>query len=511
MLKPANNEAFEWDDAEIDILELNRLKQSLLVGSRVWNRRIYTLDSILAKNFSLKVPRDAALFPVRKDWRSDMSIKGSSSLEHVGDEDLHEASRFQEYTVKSLQYKEYEPTISPQLSSVSDCASSSLENKREDKMPANWENGVNTTSLERAPSAASVLSDTIDSVWTGSGQLPGKVQLHNLLPADEAKDVSSRQTNKTENPHLMMSPARVFSFDSAVRLRERVRKGLPPSSLHLMMVKSFHASGDYRNMIRDPVSNFQRTYSQMLPSEAQKLDILQGNSNSFVSATSLISDGARLIVPQNGQNDIIVAVYDNEPTSIIAYALSSKEYDDRIWDRPNGPGGSWNASDVNIESSAPSNLSAWQSFGSLDLDYIHYGGYGSEDASTMGSVFADQKTSPHLRISFEDESPNVMGKVKFSVTCYFAKQFDALRKRCCPTEVDFIRSLSRCRRWSAQGGKSNVYFAKSLDERFIIKQVTKTELESFEEFAPEYFKYLTDSLTSGSPTCLAKVLGLYQV
>ena len=36
-------------------------------------------------------------------------------------------------------------------------------------------------------------------------------------------------------------------------------------------------------------------------------------------------------------------------------------------------------------------------------------------------------------------------------------------------------------------GKSNVYFAKSLDERFIIKQVTKTELAAFADFAPQYF------------------------
>nr|GFC77874.1 putative 1-phosphatidylinositol-3-phosphate 5-kinase FAB1C [Tanacetum cinerariifolium] len=35
--------------------------------------------------------------------------------------------------------------------------------------------------------------------------------------------------------------------------------------------------------------------------------------------------------------------------------------------------------------------------------------------------------------------------------------------------------------------------------------------ESFEEFAPQYFKYLTDSLNSGSPTCLAKIVGIYQV
>ncbi|EFJ20886.1 hypothetical protein SELMODRAFT_417958 [Selaginella moellendorffii] len=47
-----------------------------------------------------------------------------------------------------------------------------------------------------------------------------------------------------------------------------------------------------------------------------------------------------------------------------------------------------------------------------------------------------------------------------------------------------------------------------MDDRFIVKQVTRTELLSFLEFAPEYF---FDSLDSGSPTCLAKILGMYEV
>lgn len=174
--------------------------------------------------------------------------------------------------------------------------------------------------------------------------------------------------------------------------------------------------------------------------------------------------------------------------------------------------GSWSPHESSKEDSAVSTFSACQSFGSLEFDYIHYGSYGSEDASSsMGTFFKDPKRPPHLTISFEDEFSTGGGKVKFSVTCYFAKQFDSLRKKCCPSEVDFVRSLSRCRTWSAQGGKSNVYFAKSLDERFIIKQVTKTELDSFADFAPQYFKYLTESLSSRSPTCLAKILGIYQV
>ena len=366
----------------------------------------------------------------------------------------------------------------------------------------------NKTLLESIPSPASNLSDKIDSAWTGTDQLLMKPQFVHTLHADGNQAGSVRQINQIDTPPFRrpMSPVRVYSFDSAVRVQERIRKGLPPSSLHLSTLRSFHASGDYRNMVRDPVSSVMRTYSQLSPREAQKV----GSTSSFFSS-SHVAEGARLLLPQTGHGNLVIAVYDNEPTSIISYALSSKKYEDWVADKLNEHEGGWSANESNKEDSSVS-TSAWSSFGPLDLDYIHYGSYGSEDSlSAVGTLFTDTKKSPHLRISFGDESSNAGGKVKFSVTCYFAKQFDTLRKKCCPNEVDFVRSLSRCKRWSAQGGKSNVYFAKSLDERFIIKQVTKTELVSFEKFAHEYFKYLTHSLSSGSPTCLAKILGIYQV
>ncbi|WOL05491.1 1-phosphatidylinositol-3-phosphate 5-kinase FAB1B isoform X2 [Canna indica] len=114
----------------------------------------------------------------------------------------------------------------------------------------------------------------------------------------------------------------------------------------------------------------------------------------------------------------------------------------------------------------------------------------------------------HARVSFTYESP--FGKVRYSVTCYFAKHFDVRRRACCSSELDFIRSLSHCKKWGTQGGKSNVFFAKLLDDRFIVKQVTKIELESFIKFSLEYFKYLSESIATGSPTCMAKILGIYQ-
>ncbi|PNT77272.1 hypothetical protein BRADI_1g60357v3 [Brachypodium distachyon] len=132
---------------------------------------------------------------------------------------------------------------------------------------------------------------------------------------------------------------------------------------------------------------------------------------------------------------------------------------------------------------------------------------GSKNTSTSDPLLHGKVT--HIKVNFGDEGP--LEQVKYTVICYYAKQFDALRRICCPSERDFVRSLSRCKKWGAQGGKSNVFFAKSMDDRFIIKQVTKTELESFMKFAPDYFKYLLESIGTGSPTCIAKILGIYQV
>lgn len=144
---------------------------------------------------------------------------------------------------------------------------------------------------------------------------------------------------------------------------------------------------------------------------------------------------------------------------------------------------------------------------SLSIDESILSSSGPRNFSTTDPFLGTK--SAHIRVSFTDNGP--LEKVKYTITCYYAKQFDALRKICCSSELDFVRSLSRCKKWGAQGGKSNVFFAKTLDDRFIIKQVTKTELESFIKFGPEYFKYLTESISSKSPTCLAKILGIYQV
>ena len=103
----------------------------------------------------------------------------------------------------------------------------------------------------------------------------------------------------------------------------------------------------------------------------------------------------------------------------------------------------------------------------------------------------------------------------FQVKCiiYLTEQFDALRQ-VCRCEQDMLRSLSRCIKWNASGGKSGSLFLKTRgilfhilrrlhytdsvqDERFIAKEISRFEGDSFGEIGPAYFSYLSTCFTTG--------------
>lgn len=133
---------------------------------------------------------------------------------------------------------------------------------------------------------------------------------------------------------------------------------------------------------------------------------------------------------------------------------------------------------------------------------------------------ASTYSSTHPSTSSSSKSP------KYFVTVYYSVQFEALREKVLSpekasrnggkvsggaTHLDYISALCRCAKWNSRGGKSNAYFAKSGDDRFVIKQLNKSELQSFLDFAPEYFHYVGKSIDDDKTTCLTKILGLYQV
>lgn len=239
------------------------------------------------------------------------------------------------------------------------------------------------------------------------------------------------------------------------------------------------------------------------------------------STYKLITDeGAKLHIPL-GSDKYIVSDYEDEFSSIIACALALLKdlpivYED-LGDDGRKDGGidakAYESSQglMRIFSLASPHLS---STGSLDLTAYH----SSNMSEVARSSSLDGVDLLDSSVSFTAVQAEVCmglgklsGKYKYSVLCLYASQFRHLRNRWCTSEVDFIASLSRCRRWNAKGGKSNSLFAKTVDDRFIIKEIKRAEFDSFLKFAPNYFEYMDQCYAKRNQTCLAKILGIYQV
>ena len=251
----------------------------------------------------------------------------------------------------------------------------------------------------------------------------------------------------------------------------------------------------------------------------QKFEAIGRYTQEYIpTANQLITEeGSRLHIPLETDN-YILSDFEGELSSIIACALASlkelpvqSEVLDEDSRRENGMAAKSFESLHSLARISTITSLRWSSNGFSESDSV---------LSTPSSSLEDSRFSSFDGLNLLDSlvppdpfNPvvNLVGKGKYSVACLYANEFRDLRSRCCPSEADYIASLSRCRNWDAKGGKSKSLFAKTLDDRFIIKEIKKTEFESFMKFARDYFKYMTQSFELGNQTCLAKVLGIYQV
>lgn len=215
----------------------------------------------------------------------------------------------------------------------------------------------------------------------------------------------------------------------------------------------------------------------------------------------ITEEGSKVHYPLATSNHI-VSVYEDELSSMIACALAYLK-DGKI-----------SSEDMGNNDDTKSYLSSsnWSSFTSMDSDTASLG-YPLEESrfssfdglELLDSVANSRHNHPVVSIGRLDK------KAKYSVVCLFAKDFADLRGQCGLSELDYISSLSRCKNWDAKGGKSKSFFAKTIDGRFIIKEIKKTEFYSFVGFASDYFQYMNQCFKLGNQTCLAKILGIYQV
>lgn len=219
------------------------------------------------------------------------------------------------------------------------------------------------------------------------------------------------------------------------------------------------------------------------PTEAQldlKLDLPKHEKSSLMKmlrnfwAERSASGWKALDYPLNtfdhifADSDIIVR--EDEPSSLIAFALGSDDYQEKL----------------------------------QDITRRTEKGHSEADDQAEMQRTMTRTTGTHLKYQFQEGSAKMLCKV------FYAEQFDALRRKCGVSER-IVESLSRCLKWDSKGGKTKSVFLKTLDDRFVLKSLPPGETQTFLRFAPAYFQLMSECLFHDLPSVIAKMVGFYQI
>lgn len=193
--------------------------------------------------------------------------------------------------------------------------------------------------------------------------------------------------------------------------------------------------------------------------------------------------------------DSDVIVREDEPSSIIAFCLSTSDYSSKLCHYLSEDGKNDNKEDTveEVKEAEPADPKTGSETKTPKP---------AQPKETLESIMLSKGF--HLKYQFEEGYSTIWCKI------FFAEQFEAFRRQCGVKE-NFLRSLSRCVKWNSKGGKSGSAFLKTLDDRLVIKELSKTELEAFVQFAPSYFEYFAQALFHNLPTVLVKIFGFYQI
>lgn len=181
-----------------------------------------------------------------------------------------------------------------------------------------------------------------------------------------------------------------------------------------------------------------------------------------------------------------VIVREDEPSSIIALALSDGDYL------------------AKLQSFREQRTPMPDAGEKGRADYVEHADHLSleDERSIEKNLLRPERT--HISYSFQHRGVRARCKI------FYAESFDALRRKCGVADR-FVESLSRCLKYDAKGGKTKSLFLKTLDDRFVLKSLSPPEYNAFFNFAPNYFSFTHQILFRGLPSVIAKMLGLFQV
>jgi 1-phosphatidylinositol-3-phosphate 5-kinase len=214
-----------------------------------------------------------------------------------------------------------------------------------------------------------------------------------------------------------------------------------------------------------------------------------------------------------GVDGIVVPVVDEQPSTVIAYSLSSLEYANQFkhFSRAEGPVADHERSlspegqrkgDVAPLSSGDGGESRSRREASRSPTSATGAQLPGFDARKDIERRMLMRSKSHIKHTFRDYDEKRQQTCKFVCTTYWATQFHAVREAFLAAaspgkgetsdpnatswsfsnldvEKCYVQSLASAYSWAASGGKSGASFARTTDERFVIKCISRTELQMF--------------------------------
>jgi hypothetical protein len=256
------------------------------------------------------------------------------------------------------------------------------------------------------------------------------------------------------------------------------------------------------------------------------------DSDPYAVDLGIFSEGRPRLAP--GVTGLIVPVYDEQLSTIIAYSLASTEYAKQFKHYTKSemqPG--------ELDSTILPDRGRTMPTGSIPSEKSEEStqrpnGAGDpvvpqlpstpkqSSRSTMDTSETKElerrmlvRSKSHIKHTFRDFDEKGNVTCKFVCTTYWATQFHAVRQvflsqtakklddddteppSASENEQSYIESLSLAYSWAASGGKSGAAFSRTSDDRFVIKCISRTELQMFLDCAPAYFEYLSKAFFHG--------------
>ncbi|XP_033148706.1 1-phosphatidylinositol-3-phosphate 5-kinase FAB1B-like [Brassica rapa] len=287
---------------QVDILELYRLRRQLISQSYMWDHRLINASSLS----KIESSDENEKVPLAKSQTLPEMNAGTNSLLSGSEVDQN-----------------------PDGGSTDDTKVQKEADTNLDLNPEK-EDGGEVSPSKTLPDSSEPLESKLDVRRT---QSDGEIVMKNLSATLDAAWIGERQTSGEipTNTKILLPPSN-FSTFPPIDLPEQQNEFKVAYPVSPALPSKDYESSEYSvSWLGVPFLNFYRSINKNFLLSSQKLDTFGEHSPVYISSfrEAELQGGRRLLLPVS-INDIVVPVYDDELTSMIAYALTSPEYQRQI-------------------------------------------------------------------------------------------------------------------------------------------------------------------------------------